>query len=64
MPLIQVIGILCLCALAIWAFRNVEPLKPMANVVTVVITIVVIVWLVALFTGVGAGSFSNIHIGK
>jgi low temperature requirement protein LtrA len=63
MPLIQIVVILAVVGLLLWAVKSVIPMDPkIAQIITVVVIVAVCLWLIDLLFGFGFAGITVGHI--
>ena len=63
MPLFQVILVLVVVGVVLWAINKWIPMQPtIKKILNVVVVVCVIIWLLSVFGVIG--SLSSIHVGK
>jgi len=63
MPLINLVIILVVVGVILWAINNYIPMdRKIKSILNVVVVIVVIIWLLSVFGVIG--SLSGLHVGK
>jgi hypothetical protein len=63
MPLVNLVIILVVVGVILWAINNYIPMdRKIKSILNVVVVIVVIIWLLSVFGVIG--SLSGLHVGK